>query len=125
MAIVKSSQESLQLMKMSLEQGRDENVIKEELIKEERMRDVLLLLQNLTEREEATIKLILDCLYDVGAVNLINNKVTFQPLNKFLKSIANKPKGIFRFLGFIWFKRNCPLLITNWLFSQVSFKNKK
>lgn len=124
MAIVKSSQESLQLMKMSLEQGRDDNIIKEELIKQERMRDVLLLLQNLTEREESTIKLILDCLYDVGAVNLINNKVTFQPLNKFLKSIATKPKPIFRFLAFIWFKKNCPLLITNWLFSRVSFKKK-
>lgn len=124
MAIVKSSQESLQIMKMSLEQGRNEENIKEELIKQERMRDVLLLLQNLTEREESTVKLILDCLYDVGAVNLINNKVTFQPLNRFLKSIANKPKRLFRFLGYIWFKKNCPLLITNWLFDQVDFKNK-
>ncbi len=124
MAIVKSSQESLQIMKMSLEQGRDEKTIKEELIKQDRMRDVLLLLQNLSEREEVTIKLILDCLYDVGAVNLINKKVTFQPLNKFLKSIASKPKPIFKILAFNWFKKNCPLLITNWLFSQVSFKKK-
>ncbi|WP_200929847.1 hypothetical protein [Nostoc piscinale] len=38
----------------------------------ERMQDIRLLLQNLVNSEEATLKLVLDCLYDIGAVNLIS-----------------------------------------------------
>ena len=52
---------------------------------EEKMHDVLLLLENLSCREEASIKLIIDCLYDIGYVNLINQKFRSRTLNGSLK----------------------------------------
>ncbi|WP_292854109.1 hypothetical protein [Nostoc sp. NMS8] len=88
----------------------------------ERMHDVLLLLQNLINSEEATVKLILDCLYDVGSANLINQKFRLKPLNKVMKLIARMSKPVFKVIAFNWFKKNCPQLITNWLHKQVAFE---
>jgi hypothetical protein len=98
-----------------------EKRLEEERIKEERMHDVLLLIDNLVEREEATVKIILDCLYDVGSINIINKKVAFRPMNRFLKAIARLSKPAFRAVAWRWFKGNCPQLITNWLRTKVSF----
>ncbi|MGJ5630139.1 hypothetical protein [Nostoc sp. CALU 1950] len=95
----------------------------EKYIEAERMHDVLLLLQNLINSEEATVKLILGCLYDVGSVNLINQKLRSKPLNRVMKLIARMSKPVFRTLAFNWFKKNCPQLITTWLHTQVSFGN--
>ncbi|MEH2284286.1 MAG: hypothetical protein V7K90_23680 [Nostoc sp.] len=95
----------------------------EKYMEAERMHDVLLLLQNLINSEEATVKLILDCLYDVGSVNLINQKLRLKPLNRVMKLIARMSKPVFRTLALNWFKKNCPQLITNWLHTQVSFEN--
>ncbi|MEH2162590.1 MAG: hypothetical protein V7K38_16475 [Nostoc sp.] len=94
----------------------------EKLIEAERMHDVLLLLQNLINSEEATVKLILDCLYDVGSVNLINQKLRLKPLNRVMKLIARMSKPVFKTLALNWFKKNCPQLITNWLHTQVAFE---
>ena len=116
MAIINSSKTSI-LKKAKAERHQEEKM------KQEKMHDVCLLLQNLAEREEATVKQILDCLYDVGAVNLVNKRFRFRPLNRLLKSIAGMPKPVFRVFAYWWFKKNCPRLITDWLFSQVSFKN--
>lgn len=96
-------------------------VSQEKQMQKQRMDDVQLLLNNLFEREEATVKLILDCLYDVGSVNLINKKFQVRPLNKLMKSIARFSKPAFRVVAFYWFKKNCPQLITNWLQSKVRF----
>ncbi|MBD2410459.1 hypothetical protein FACHB389_26610 [Nostoc calcicola FACHB-389] len=93
----------------------------EKYIEAERMHDVLLLLQNLINSEEATVKLILDCLYDVGSVNLINQKLPVQPVNRLIKLIARMSKPVFRTLAFNWFKKNCPQLIADWLHSQITF----
>ncbi|MEJ6480802.1 hypothetical protein N0Y54_05555 [Nostoc punctiforme UO1] len=95
----------------------------EKVIETERIHDVLLLLQNLINSEEATVKLILDCLYDVGSVNLINQKLRMKPLNRVMKLIARISKPVFRTLAFNWFKKNCPQLITNWLHTQVTFRS--
>lgn len=95
----------------------------EKYIEAERIHDVLLLLQNLINSEEATVKLIMDCLYDVGSVNLINQKLRSKPLNRVMKLIARMSKPVFRTLAFNWFKKNCPQLITSWLHTQVSFGN--
>jgi len=88
----------------------------------ERMRDVLLLIQNLINSEEATVKLILDCLYDVGSVNLINQRIRLRPLNRVMKLIARMSRPVFRVIAFNWFKKNCPQLITDWLYLQIAFK---
>ncbi|MFN6463253.1 MAG: hypothetical protein RMZ41_015775 [Nostoc sp. DedVER02] len=94
----------------------------EKRIEVERMHDVLILLQNLINSEEATVKLILDCLYDVGSVNIINQKLRVKPLNRVMKLIARMSKPVFRTLALNWFKKNCPQLITNWLHTQVTFE---
>jgi hypothetical protein len=90
----------------------------------ERMQDVRLLLDHLSRSQETTIKLIIDCLYDVGAVNLINQKIQPQPLNRLSKSVASISKPAFRIIAYQWFKKNCPELITNWLHKKVSFGAK-
>ncbi len=93
----------------------------EERFKQERLHDVQLLLQDLFVREEATVTLIIESLYDVGAINIINKKVAFPPLNRFLKAIVGFPKPIA--LRFIvrWFKNKCPGILSRWLYSKVSF----
>ncbi len=88
----------------------------------ERMRDVRLLLDHLLRQENITIKFILDCLYDVGSVNLINQKVRSQPLNRCMKAIAVMSKPAFRLFALRWLRKNCPELITNWLYRKVSFQ---
>lgn len=85
------------------------------------MQDTHLLLTNLAEREQATVKAILDSLYEVGSVNLINKRVRVKALRGPLKGIANFSKPVFQLFAWRWFKRNCPELITNWLYRQVRF----
>ncbi|OUL18325.1 hypothetical protein [Nostoc sp. 106C] len=89
----------------------------------ERMQDVNLLLQNLANSEEATIKLIIDCLYDVGSVNLINRRLRSRPLNRTVKQIAKMSKPVFRVIAWHWFKKNCPQLIAKWLETKVAFED--
>lgn len=96
-------------------------ISRERMLEEERMQDVMLLLENLARREEATIRLILDCLYDVGSANLINKKFRRRPLNRLMKAIARLTKPAFRIFALRWFMKNCPQLITDWLHSKVKF----
>ena len=84
--------------------------------------DVLLLLQHLAEREEVTVKIILDCLYDLGSSNIINNNLHSRPLKVILGTISKLSKPAFRVVAYYWFKKNCPELITNWLLDQVKFE---
>jgi hypothetical protein len=94
----------------------------EERLQAERMRDVLLLLDNMLRREDVTIKAILSCLYDVGSANLINQKFRSRSLNGLMKQISTMSKPAFRFFAMRWIKKNCPELITKWLYSKVSFQ---
>lgn len=98
--------------------------LEEERITRERMRDILLLLENLFKREEATAKIILNCLYEVGSINLINQKIPFQPLNGLMKSIAAMSQPVFGIFALRWFQKNCPKLIADWLEEQVTFKEE-
>jgi hypothetical protein len=93
----------------------------EKKMQEERRHEILLLLEHLVSYEEITIKLIIDCLYDVGSVNLINQRVQLPLLKRPLKGVAGISKPIVKVIAFRWFKRNCPQIITNWLFSKVAF----
>ena len=94
----------------------------EELKKQERMRDVTLLLQQLVEREEVTLKLIIDCLIDVGSINYANNKVHNPPLSKMMKVLVGYIKPVARKVALFWLKRNLPNLLTAWLEGKVSFE---
>ncbi len=87
----------------------------------EQKKNVMLLVENLMEREEATFKMIIDCLYDVGSVNLINKKFRVRPLNRIMKLIARLSKPSFKAIAFYWVKKNTPELITDWLLGKVKF----
>ncbi len=99
-----------------------QNLTAEERKKQERMRDVLLLLQHLVEKEETTLKLLIDCLYDVGSVNLVNKRIRNRRLNGLMKAIAILSKPVFRIVMLRWVKKKVPLLVTNWLERKVSFR---
>lgn len=96
--------------------------LSEKQIEEERMRDVLLLLRHLTRQERVTITLILDCLYDIGSVNLINQKLHSRSLKGLAKWIARGSKPAFRLLALRWFEKNSPELIGRWLHKKVKFE---
>ena len=121
MSMVKYTEQPVKVVKLAKEDRYEIERLAEKQRQEQRMRDVTLILENLFAREEATVKLVLECLYDIGSANLINKKVPFRPLNRLAKAIANMTKPAFRFWGYRWFKNNCPELITNWLQSKVTF----
>ncbi|MGL5077588.1 MAG: hypothetical protein ACRDBG_17415, partial [Waterburya sp.] len=87
----------------------------EELKKQERMRDVNLLLQQMVEREEVALKLIIDCLIDVGAINYANQKLQNPTLNKIMKIVVGHIKPVARIIALRWLKKNLPNLLTPWL----------
>ncbi len=87
----------------------------------EQKKNIMLLVENLMEREEATFKMIIDCLYDMGSLNLINQKVSVRPLNRVTRLIARLSKPSFRAIAFYWVKNNTPELITDWLLGKVKF----
>ncbi len=94
----------------------------EELKKQERMRDVTLLLQQIVEREEIALKLIVDSLIDVGSINYANHKLNNPPLNKIMKVLVGYIKPVARMAAIFWLKRNLPDLLTAWLEAKVSFE---
>lgn len=89
----------------------------------DRIRDVLVLMTGLIEREETTIKLIIDCLYDIAHVKLIDKKVKFRPLGSIAKLIARMSKPVLIVFAWRWVKKNCPQLVTNWLYRKVKFQS--
>lgn len=100
-------------------------VVREQQIEDDRMRDVELLLESLFLREEVTLRLIVDCLYDVGSINLVNRRVRSRPLNQIMKLVARYSKPVFRPLMLRWSRKNCPHMIAEWLHSQVRFRPKE
>ena len=104
-----------------LNTSKTSTVFREQQVEDDRMKDVEILLESLFLREEVTLRLILDCLYDVGAVNLVNRRVRSRPLNYLMKMIARYSKPIFRPFMVRWSRKNCPHMIAEWLHSQVSF----
>jgi hypothetical protein len=93
----------------------------QERIEEERFHDVLLLISHLLKSEEVTVNLIINCLYDVGSVNLINKKIRSRPLNATALGVARMSKPVFRIIAINWVYKNVPRLATNWLRSKVTF----
>ncbi len=90
-------------------------------LEQERMQDVILVLTHLFEREEATVKIVLSCLYDVGAANFRSKKVRSRALKKVLSIASKMLKRPLTFAGLLWFKSQVPQLLGDWLQSQVAF----
>ncbi len=82
--------------KLSKQQQILSAVSEEEQLKQQRIQEVLLLIDSLFQREETTFRIIIDCLYDVGSLNLINKKFPRRNLNFIMKAIARFSKPIFR-----------------------------
>ncbi|MGC9502811.1 hypothetical protein [Baaleninema sp.] len=89
------------------------------------MDDMLLTLEHLFEREEATAKIVLACLYNMGSENLLYHKIRFRPLRSALRPVTKVSKPVFLFFGLRWFKANCPWLIADWLRSLIVFDGQK
>ncbi|MEO0867326.1 MAG: hypothetical protein AAFY17_02535 [Cyanobacteria bacterium J06642_11] len=98
--------------------------IREKQLVDEHMKDVELLLENMFQREEATLQLVLDRLYDIGSSNLIDCRVKPRRLNRLMKWIARLTKPMFHRVAVRWSKKNCPKLIATWLYNQVQFSNR-
>ncbi len=93
---------------------------------EEKLTEIVILLSQLFEREEATAKKIIECLYDIATINLVNKYILLMPLNRLLKLLIKLPKSLVKNLAFaLYVQPKCPKLITDWLFTLVEFSNKK
>jgi hypothetical protein len=90
----------------------------------DRMQEMKLLLVNLFDREQATIKAIMGCLYEVGSVNFINRQIKPQPIRSLVKPVTRLAKPAFIFMGYCWFQKKCPPLISNWLRRKIQFPAK-
>ncbi|MBD0267877.1 MAG: hypothetical protein ICV77_06230 [Cyanobacteria bacterium Co-bin8] len=92
----------------------------EEDLELERLKDVKRILDNLFQREETTVKMVLDCLYDIASVRLINRKISAQSLRGPLKAVARMSKPAFRFFALRRLQKKAPQLIADWLYSQAA-----
>ena len=100
--------------------------LQEEQIEQERLREMLILLEQLFQREEATAKGIVGCLYDIGTVNWINRNVPFGLLNSTLKYVIRFPRPVAKILALkLYLQPKCPKLIVDWLYSLVEFKEQE
>ncbi|MGI0491464.1 hypothetical protein ACN4EG_06605 [Alkalinema pantanalense CENA528] len=91
----------------------------------DRMREVVILLEHLAKQEENTLRMILDRLYDIGSIHLINQKLPQPWLNQFSRSIACMSKPVFRVFAVRWFHRNCPQMIADWLYTVATFQTQR
>lgn len=94
----------------------------EKSFQEQRLRDIYLLLENITLQEETSIKLIIESLYDIGVINLINKKIPNGPLNNLAKFLSGTPKPLVKIIAWQWVKKNLPNKVSNWLYNKVKFK---
>src|SRR5688500_8345813 len=90
-------------------------------LESERMQEVVLLVDNLLRQEEITLGLIVDCIYDIGSVLLIDKKLNSPVLRGATVRVARVSKPLFRLLALRWIKKNCPELLAKWLYSKVLF----
>jgi len=93
-------------------------------LESERMQEVVLLVDNLLRQEETILGLIVDCLYDIGSVRLIQQKLTVPFLQGPTRGVARVSKPLFRLLALRWIKKNCPELLAKWLYSKVIFEEE-
>jgi hypothetical protein len=84
-------------------------------------KEVQLLLENLFQREEATVKLIIDCLFDMSAVYLINQKVPTSLAKRLAKGMAKISRSGIRIIAFryVFKKFVASGFLTNFLFNKV------
>lgn len=100
---------------------------REEIDKEkQKLQEILILLDQLFKREEATAKGIVGCLYDIAMINLINKYFPLWGVNATLKYLTRFPRPVAQSLGVkLYLQPKCPKLITDWLYTLVEFSEKE
>lgn len=94
----------------------------EKIREEEKLKEILLHLEQLFQREEATAKAIVGCLYDIATINLINKYCPLWGINATLKYLTRFSRPLAKSLGVKWYLQpQCPKLITDWLYTLVEF----
>jgi hypothetical protein len=88
----------------------------------ERMQDVVLLLERLAAHDETTVRLIMDCLYDVGSVHFVNKKLQNPILNQLMRASTRMSKPVFRLFAVKWFQKHCPQMIADWLYTVATMQ---
>ncbi len=88
----------------------------------ERMQDVVLLLERLAAHDETTVRLIMDCLYDVGSVHFVNQKTQNPLLNGLMRRTTKLSKPVFRLFAVKWFQKHCPQMIADWLYTVATMQ---
>jgi hypothetical protein len=91
----------------------------------ERMQDVVLLLERLAAHDETTVRLIMDCLYDVGSVHFVNRKLQNPILNQLMRASTRMSKPVFRLFAVKWFQKHCPQMIADWLYTVATMQVPK
>lgn len=91
----------------------------EQRFEAERMQEVLFLLKNLLDREQTTVKAIVACLLDVGAIYFINDRVQIRPLRPLARPLVKASKPALVFFANRWVQQKCPQLITNFLQRKI------
>ncbi|WP_373479690.1 hypothetical protein [Geminocystis sp.] len=95
-------------------------------IEKQKLHEILILLEQLLQREEVTGKAIIGCLYDIAMINLINKYCPLWGINSTLKYLVRFPRPIAQSLGVkLYLQPKCPKLITDWLYTLVEFPEKK
>ncbi|MFP4219085.1 MAG: hypothetical protein ACLFSH_00675 [Phormidium sp.] len=95
-----------------------------EAVEHKSMDEMLLILEHLFEREEATAKIVLAALYDMGVENIYYRQLRSRILRGVFRPVTKVSKPVFLFFGLRWFKANCPFLIADWLRSLVEFEKQ-
>ncbi|MEM8637919.1 MAG: hypothetical protein AAGG51_03740 [Cyanobacteria bacterium P01_G01_bin.54] len=92
---------------------------------QQKVQEILLILEQLVQREAVTVRFILERLYDIGLINVMNKKVKTHPLGQVIQPLGRVSRRGFRALGTRWFQAQGPKLITNWLYSLVNLEPSK
>lgn len=87
----------------------------------EQSQRVMLLLEDLIDRERHTLDAIMQSLFEIGSVNFINQKVRVRFLRPVVQPAVKLSKPILTHIGYRWFRKKGPRLIVNWLFRKIRF----
>lgn len=87
-----------------------------------KVQEITLILQHLIEREEVTVRFILDRLYEIATANMMRHHVRWRSLHPPLNQIAHLSQPLFRRVGIYWFNHKGADLIADWLHSLVRFE---
>lgn len=89
------------------------------------MQEVMFLLKNLLDREQTTVKAIVACLLDIGAIHFINDRVQVRSLRPLARPLAKLSKPALIFFANRWVQQKCPQMIANFLGRRVVIKAKR